>query len=437
MVADILDMATEQVTRARGRALVDQQREKPALWERAQEIFARAQGENRAMSTAESARYDELTGLITEINEREQQERTHAERQRQLLEPRRDARMQPGAGDAGQPENSGEYRAVTQRWLRQGMMALTPEERQLMQSGWRSAGPDEQRALGTVGGTSGGYLVPTVLQAEVIETMKAYAPLNDVVSVQETAQGGDIDWPTNDDTANMGAEVAENTDVGAATDPTFGIVTLRAYLYSSKVFKVPFTLLQDSAVDIEAFVGQMAGIRLGRVFANREAVGDGVNKIQGVTVGGVVGKSFAGAAAVTYNELIQLEHSVDPAYRKPGRARYLFADGTLSALRQLADSQARPLWVPWLGSGVAGAVPPTFNGWDYTISNDMPSMATTNKSIAFGDFKTGYKLRLVSGFSLVRLEERYAEFGQVGFLLFARGDGRVVDKAAFKLGQQA
>lgn len=433
----VLDLAAQQIARVRARPLSEQQREKAPLWERAQEIFNGANGENRPMSADERARYDELTGLIADINQREQDERAHQEQTRRLGEPQRNQRMLPGAGSADD-EAADEYRSAFDSYIRAFRQGeLTSDTWQALRGRRASLSDGEQRALGTTIGANGGYLVPTSFQANLIETMKAFAPVESIVTPLETSGGEDIEWPTNDDTSNEGAVVAENADVGNATDLAFGTKTLRAYLYTSKVAKVPFTLLQDSAVDVDALIARTHGTRLGRIFAKHFVTGTGVNQMEGITVGGATGKSFASATAITYVELIDLEHSVDPAYRDASRCRYLFNDATFAALRKLQDDDHRPLWVPWLGQGVAGAVPSTFNGWNYTVVPAMPAMTTGLASVAFGDFDRGYKYRRVTGFSLVRIEERYVEYGQVGFLLFARADGRVVDTSAFKLGVQA
>lgn len=436
MPTEVLDRASALLTTLRTRPLADQQREKAAVWRIAEEVFAGSVGQGRSMDAAETARYDELTGFIEDVNQREQAERRHREVQARMGEPQRDQRVM-GGGD-GELEQREEYRQAALAWLRGGTAELDPEQRAIMRRGWRQARtPDETRAMGTTTGAAGGYAVPTNLGVGVIQTLKDFTPLTPYCDFQETDDGSDWDFVTNDDTANTGIEVGESADVGAATDPALGLVTIRSYLYTSKVLKVPFTLLQDASFDIETWIAERLGERLGRIFALRQASGDGVNKIQGITVGGAVGKTFASATAITYNEMMDLEHSVDPAYRKAGRARYIFGDPSLLAVRKLADSQNRPLWVPWLGQGIAGAVPSTINGWDYVIANDMPTMATTNRSFAFGDFKAGYRYRQVRGMRLQRLEERYAEFGQVGFLLFARADARVIDTGAFKLGAQA
>jgi HK97 family phage major capsid protein len=51
----------------------------------------------------------------------------------------------------------------------------------------------------------------------------------------------------------VGEIIAQNT-TATALDVSFGVKTLTVYKYSSKIVAVPFELLQDSNVDIEAFV---------------------------------------------------------------------------------------------------------------------------------------------------------------------------------------
>ena len=59
------------------------------------------------------------------------------------------------------------------------------------------------------------------------------------------------------------------------------------------------------------------------------------------------------------------------------------------------------------------------------------------KSVLYGDFYAGYVVRLVRGFEMIRLDERYADYAQVGFVGFARADGEVVNTSAYKALTQA
>ena len=94
----------------------------------------------------------------------------------------------------------------------------------------------------------------------------------------------------------------------------------------------------------------------------------------------------------------------------------------MKLVKKLADSQGRPLFLP----GFAFKEPDTINGYKYTINQQMAVPATTAKTVLFGDFKK-FLIRKVMGFSVQRLVERRAEFGQVSFIGFERMDSKLLD----------
>ena len=65
---------------------------------------------------------------------------------------------------------------------------------------------------------------------------------------------------------------------------------------------------------------------------------------QGVVTGSTLGKTAAGVATITADELIDLFHSIDPAYRQSPRFRWMFNDATLKAIRKLKDGDGNYLW---------------------------------------------------------------------------------------------
>ena len=131
------------------------------------------------------------------------------------------------------------------------------------------------------------------------------------------------------------------------------------------------------------------------------------------------------AAAVSYEDLIELKHSVDPAYRMGNSNRFVFNDTTFKGLKLLKDSQNRPLWLP----AISGVAPSTIDGDQFEIDQSMDSAAAGKASTLYGDFQS-YVLRRVQYMALRRLTERYAEFDQMGFVAFHRFDGLLEDVAA-------
>jgi len=97
-------------------------------------------------------------------------------------------------------------------------------------------------------------------------------------------------------------------------------------------------------------------------------------------------------------------------------------DNSISKIKLMTDSQGRPLWLP----GLVDRAPDTILGSPYVINQDMATMTISAKSILFGDFSK-YIIRDVRDFTLIRMDERYAEFLSVAFLAFIRTDGDLLN----------
>lgn len=316
-------------------------------------------------------------------------------------------------------------RQLYAKWLRGGDNALSAED-------WASI----RATMSTTTGSEGGYSVQSDVAKTLIETLKAFGGMREVSTVIQTEMGNPLSFPTTDGTSETGELIAENTTATAA-DPTFGTVALNPFKFSSKIVAVPFELLQDSQVDIEAFVNARLAERLGRVTNTYFTTGTGTSQPRGVVVGASSGKvgTTGQTATVTYDDLIDLIHSVDPAYRASGRCRFMMADSSLKVIRKLKDSQNRPIFLP--GYELNNSMPDTILGYGVTINQDVAAMAANAKSILFGDFSK-YIIRDVMAATLFRFtDSAYAKLGQVGFLMWMRSGGNLVDTAAVKYYQNS
>ncbi|WP_350624306.1 phage major capsid protein, partial [Pseudoalteromonas sp. 24-MNA-CIBAN-0067] len=63
------------------------------------------------------------------------------------------------------------------------------------------------------------------------------------------------------------------------------------------------------------------------------------------TTAGKVGGSGQ-TSIITLEDLIDLEHSVDPAYRRSAQCGFMMNDSTIKVVKKLKDTQGRPLWLP-------------------------------------------------------------------------------------------
>lgn len=280
-----------------------------------------------------------------------------------------------------------------------------------------------RNALSGEDGTAGGYTKDQTLVNNLELAMLAYGGMMQVAEIIRTATGEPLRWPTADDTDNTGAQIGENASHDSGNDPTFAAVTWNAYTFSSKIVKVPNELMTDSVFNLAQVLGQMLGERLGRIQNTKYTTGTGAGTAKGITLCAAAGVSAASATAIAFDELIDLEHSLDPSRRNLPGVGYMFNDAILQALRKLKDGEGRYLWQAGANTGA----PDTLNTRPYTINQDMASSITSGAiTVLFGQL-SAYKVRQVGQVVLRRLDERFADTNQTGFLAMIRGDGNLLD----------
>lgn len=300
--------------------------------------------------------------------------------------------------------------------MKNGEKLMTPEEWGVLRN---------TMSVGTA--SQGGYTVPTEVATSVADALKAYGGMRSVAEVFRTASGNDINFPTSDGTSETGELIGENTTATGA-DPSFGVVTLKTYKFSSKVVAVPFELLQDTSIDMEGFIRSRLATRLGRVTNTYFTTGTGTAQPNGIVTAAGSGKvgTTGQTATVIFEDLVDLVHSVDPAYRALGNCRFMMNDASLKVIRKLKDSQGRPIFLPGY-DGLAGPMPDTLLGYPITINQDVATMAANAKSILFGDFSY-YKIRDAMDMQMFRFDDSaYIKLGQIGFLAWMRSGGNFVD----------
>jgi predicted phage gp36 major capsid-like protein len=297
-------------------------------------------------------------------------------------------------GQAEEPKP--EYREVFYKYLSRGasLDELSQEERAVLKEGVQLA--NEQRTQVSTQGTSttaGGYTVPVELSNQIIKSMKAWGPMydEDICTVISTSTGVTIKIPTVDDTAVTAGQHSEGT-----------------------------------AMTMESLLGSLLGERLGRIANSQLTIGDGTGDPNGIVTASTKGKDAATATAVTYDELIDLVHSVDPAYRQSPKVRFMFNDLTLAALRKLKDGDGRYIWT---NGDVQNGVPGSILGYRYSVNQAMSGIATGNKSILFGDFGKYFVRKVGSPMIGVKRETYWPDLGIAGLIYL---DGELGDTAAVK-----
>jgi HK97 family phage major capsid protein len=290
--------------------------------------------------------------------------------------------------------------------------------------------PDIRNAMSTTTTTEGGFTVATEYQRSLEIAMKAYGGMRAVAHAIRTATGASMNFPTTDPTAEVGEIVGQNVAV-TGQDTTFANISMDVYKYSSKKIALPFELVQDSFIDIEAYIQSLLAMRLGRIQNTHFTTGTGTNQPRGLITAANTGKVGATGQTLTvvYDDLVDLEHSVDPAYRSQPGVGYMMHDSSVKVIRKIKDTQGRPIFVPGYEADamVNGGAPDRLMGRPIYINQDMPVMAANAESIAFGQFSK-YVIRDVMDLTLFRMtDSAFTLNGQIGFVGFLRTGGNLID----------
>lgn len=324
--------------------------------------------------------------------------------------------------DAGNKAAAKAVKAAYAKALRLGPDRLSDEECAIVRN-----------TMSTTTNSEGGYTVTSQVARELIESLKDFGGMRVTSEVFRTEKGNPLSYPSTDGTSEVGELVAENATANDA-DISFGTVALNVFKYGSKVVTVPIELLMDSEIDVERLVNGRLAQRLGRITNQHYTTGTGSSQPRGIVTGSSLGKTGAAGQVTTivYDDVVDLFHSVDPAYRRAVGAGFMTSDSGLKMLRKVKDSNSRPIFVPGYETGVPGGAPDTLLGAKLFVNNDIAVPAASAKSLIYGDLKQ-YKIRDALEFSLFRFtDSAFTKKGQVGFLAWMRSGGNLVDTSAVK-----
>ena len=299
---------------------------------------------------------------------------------------------------------------------------------------WRPGRQQGVKNIAELGGTAG-YFIQTTVMPQLIAKLKAFGGMRDAAKVIATEGGNPLSWATYDPTALSATILTENTTDGAI-DQAFGSVTLNAYMFASGTLPVSLQVLQDAAVDIEAAILDMLTTSLARgqntYFTNGTGSGGTPAQPKGVVAAAGTGYTAPTGNTATISDafIVQLYHSIDPAYRKLPSCRFMMNDSTLKAIKLLTDTVGRPLWLPATSSSIEPGKmqPDEIYGTPYVINQDMPSLGAGNMPMLFGAFEY-YMIRDVMAAMILRFtDSAYARKMQVGFGAYMRSDGQLISQ---------
>ncbi|MBB3947186.1 HK97 family phage major capsid protein [Rhizobium skierniewicense] len=295
----------------------------------------------------------------------------------------------------------------------------------------------EAKAFAGSAGADGGYLLPNETDSDIGRRMAVVSPMRALATVRQVSgavlkkpfapSGMATGW-----VSETAARPQTNTpQLAELTFPTMELYAMPAATQG---------LLDDSAVDIEAWIASEVDV----AFAEQEGTafisGDGVNKPKGLlaydTVAngdwswgkiGYLATGVAGgfASAGPLDTLIDTVYSLKAGHRQNGS--FLMNRKTQSTLRRFKDTTGNYMWQPPASAGQAALL----MGFPVAEAEDMPDVAANSMSIAFGDFRSGYLVVDRTGIRILR--DPYSAKPYVLFYTTKRVGGGVQNFEAVKL----
>jgi HK97 family phage major capsid protein len=278
--------------------------------------------------------------------------------------------------------------------------------------------------------TSTGAPVPTSFYNQVIEQARLVGPMLETSTTLRTAGGENLQIPS-----QAGWSTAAITGEGTAiseSDPTFNsFITLSAYKYSFLV-QLSRELIEDSGVDILAFLATQTGNALGFKVNNDLTVGSGSSQPNGiVTAAASAVTGTASGPTFTADNLIDLAYSLDGAARRLPGVGWMMNTSSLGVVRKLKDNNGAYIFSPALADGNDRVL-------SYPVFENpaMASNASATKSVIFGHLPS-YYVRMAGGLRLDRSDDYAFNADLVTFRASMRVDGNLPQTSHVKFYKNA
>lgn len=354
-------------------------------------VLNAAKTENRAMTAEEQASFDAIEKEIAVLIRR---------LKRKKGQPRQKNTKETGDNGAEQE---------TQEEL---------EERAFVKYVLGAAAGLEERA-GELNLTmaNNGAIVPTSIANKIIKKVKDISPILSratvyymtgelKVPVYGASSGHDVKVAYSDDFTELTADAGKFTSVDLKGYLVGALTLIGRKLKTNAMFNVTDFIVNYMAEEIAAF---LEGELLNGTTSKMEGALSTTNE-----------KTTAAAAAITADELIDLQAKVKQAFQSD--ACWIMHPETFTAVKKLKDGQSRYL----LQDDFSGEFPYRLLGKPVFVSDNMPKIATGAKTVLYGDM-SGLSVKIAEQLEIEVLREKYATQHAIGVVAWMEVDSKVTD----------
>lgn len=249
-------------------------------------------------------------------------------------------------------------------------------------------------------GNSGGLTVPKGMATEIQAQVEKKVPIIGMADFR-TVSTGLSQWIIQS-TVSASAVTNETTPSANTASPLLPEVTIRAWDISAEPW-VTRELLEDSAVDIEAFLLNDITNSIADTFGNQVINGVGTTAPLGILESGAAAQTnvwnvvyvdaaepssnTTPAGTFTLDDLYDVKYDINPRYVVPGQMAWTLGNAAIKRMRKFKDNDGQYLWQPSHQIGQ----PALFDGDPVLFTPNMPALtAAADIPVAiYGNFKAG------------------------------------------------
>ena len=379
-----------------------------AAWHEAKHILDTAGAENRDLTSEEQEKYDRISA---DLDTRAQViEQLKADEERAARLDAVAAEIRTDEAPAGDDEDAEAIRKLASGEIR----SFDFQKRDVLTS-------------------STGSPVPTSFYEQVILRARLVGPMLDVPTVLNTAGGENLQIPSLGTYSTSGTVTAQGANF-SESDPALNAFTvLGAYKYGF-IIQLSRELIEDSGVDITAFLAEQIGNGLGFNVQSALTTGAGTTAPTGIVT--AAGSGITGGTGVsgafTADNLIDLHYSLDGAARLLPGIGFMANGASIGAMRKLKDTAGNYVFSPSLDA----------NNRDLLLNRPvyenphMASAGTGAKSVLCGHLPS-YYVRTVGGIRIDRSDDFAFNADLVTFRASMRVDGNLPQTSHIKFFQGA
>ena len=261
-------------------------------------------------------------------------------------------------------------------------------------------------------GANGG-IVPTTITNKIITKVRDNVPYLQLAEVIQTNGKLSVPVYTEDSTNYINADYVEEGTSLIDNIGSIGTVDLTGYVIGA-LSLISKKLINNTDINVTDFVIKEV-VRAISDKLNREFTLGTSNKITGI-ISSTSRVTASKATSLTWDELIDLKHSIKQGFRKNGV--WIMNDATYKAICKLEDKNGRKY--------IENADKYEILNRPVYVNDDMPTIAASAKTIFFGDL-SGYTIKATSTNELEILREAFAEKHMIGIIDYVEYDAKITD----------